>query len=209
MRFVLSVIVASLAVFALALAGCAGKAAGTFSSDIDEGRHGFEVFEGAGLDGLVCKALETTYQPDKRVMLKVKHARTADVVVAGWRPHKQKGPEGQDVVGSLMLGLYDDEGSLQSVGVAASFTMARRAELVVELADQELPHRFPVPLELGETRTTQTGFQILGDVVVEVQLGGIAHLVAVPDPFLLGVHHEPIGAGIDGIVATTVGIQLG
>ena len=104
------------------------------SSDADEGRRWFELFEGAGLDGLICKPLSSTYQPDKRVMLKVKHARTADVVVAGWRPHKQKGASGQDVVGSLMLGLYDDAGDLQSVGVAASFTMARRAELVEELS---------------------------------------------------------------------------
>ncbi|MBI1376408.1 MAG: ATP-dependent DNA ligase [Frankiales bacterium] len=104
------------------------------SGDLDEGRRWFEVFEGAGLDGLVCKALASAYQPDKRVMLKVKHARTADCVVAGWRPHKQKGPEGQDIVGSLMLGLYDDDGRLQSVGVSASFPMKRRAELVEEIA---------------------------------------------------------------------------
>ena len=104
------------------------------SSDLAEGRHWFEVFEGAGLDGLVCKALETTYQPDKRVMLKVKHARTADCVVAGWRAHKQKGDQGQEILGSLMLGLYDDSGVLQSVGVVATFTMARRAELVEQLA---------------------------------------------------------------------------
>jgi ATP-dependent DNA ligase len=104
------------------------------SDDSDEGRRWFETFEGAGLDGVVCKALSSTYQPDKRVMLKVKHSRTADVVVAGWRPHKQKGAAGQDVVGSLMLGLYDSQGQLQSVGVAASFTMSRRAELVDELS---------------------------------------------------------------------------
>ena len=108
------------------------------SADADEGRRWFEQFEGAGLDGIVCKPLAATYQSDKRVMLKVKHARTADVVVAGWRPHKHKGPDGQDVVGSLMLGLHDDSGRLQSVGVAASFTMARRAELVAELAPYTL-----------------------------------------------------------------------
>ncbi len=104
------------------------------STDLAEGQRWFEVFEGAGLDGLVCKALASTYQPDKRVMLKVKHARTADCVVAGWRAHKQKGPDGQDILGSLMLGLYDEAGVLQSVGVAASFTMVRRAELVEELS---------------------------------------------------------------------------
>lgn len=99
----------------------------------DDGRRWFEQFEGAGLDGLVCKPLAAPYTPDKRTMLKVKHARTADCVVAGWRPYKQPGPDGRPVVGSLMLGLYDDEGVLQSVGVAASFPMARRAALRDEL----------------------------------------------------------------------------
>ncbi len=108
------------------------------SRDEDEAARWFEQFEGAGLDGLVCKLLDSAYQPDKRVMLKVKHARTADCVVAGWRAHKQPGPDGAPVVGSLMLGLYDDEGALQSVGVSASFTMARRAELVQELAPYTL-----------------------------------------------------------------------
>lgn len=84
----------------------------------------FSRFEGAGLDGLVCKAAELGYQPDKRVMLKVKHARTADCVVAGFRWHKS-GP----IVGSLLLGLYES-GTLHHVGVAASFTAAKRAELV-------------------------------------------------------------------------------
>jgi len=91
-------------------------------------REWFTTFEGAGLDGVIAKPLSTTYQPDKRVMKKIKHARTADCVVAGFRWHKS-GP----VVGSLMLGLYDDGGNLNSVGVAASFPMARRAELVEEL----------------------------------------------------------------------------
>jgi ATP-dependent DNA ligase len=104
------------------------------SDDADEGRRWFEAFEGAGLDGLVCKPLSMPYSPDKRVMLKVKHARTADCVVAGWRSHKQRGPQGQELLGSLMLGLYDDAGVLQSVGVCASFTMARRAELVEQLS---------------------------------------------------------------------------
>jgi len=111
------------------------------SADLDEGRRWFEMFEGAGLDGLICKPLAATYQPDKRVMLKVKHARTADCVVAGWRAHKQRGAGGQEIVGSLMLGLHDDSGVLQSVGVSASFPMARRAELIDELAPYALgPH---------------------------------------------------------------------
>ena len=92
-------------------------------------REWFSLFEGAGLDGVVAKPLDAAYQQDKRVMQKIKHTRTADVVVAGYRLHKS-GP----VVGSLVLGLYDDNGALQHVGVAASFPMARRASLIEELA---------------------------------------------------------------------------
>ena len=92
-------------------------------------REWFSAFEGAGLDGVIAKPMSETYQPDKRVMHKIKHTRTADVVVAGYRLHKS-GP----VVGSLVLGLYDEADSLQHVGVAASFTMGRRKELIDELA---------------------------------------------------------------------------
>jgi ATP-dependent DNA ligase len=104
------------------------------TDSLPDAQRWFEVFEGAGLDGLVCKPLAATYTPDKRTMLKVKHARTADCVLAGWRPFKQPGPDGQEVVGSLMLGLYSDDGVLQSVGVAASFPMTRRVELAEQLA---------------------------------------------------------------------------
>jgi ATP-dependent DNA ligase len=89
----------------------------------------FTTFEGAGLDGVVAKAPDLPYGPDQRLMTKVKHVRTADCVVAGFRWHKS-GP----IVGSLLLGLYNDAGDLQHIGVAASFPMARRAELVEELA---------------------------------------------------------------------------
>ncbi len=89
----------------------------------------FEAFEGAGLDGIVAKPGTLPYQPDRRVMFKVKHERTVDAVVAGYREHKS-GP----VVGSLLLGLHDSSGRLHHVGVAASFPMRRRAELVAELA---------------------------------------------------------------------------
>ncbi len=89
----------------------------------------FETFEGAGLDGVVAKAADLPYGPDQRLMTKIKHVRTADCVVAGFRWHKS-GP----IVGSLLLGLYDDAGDLQHIGVAASFPMQRRAELVDELA---------------------------------------------------------------------------
>ncbi len=99
------------------------------TDDVAEARRWFEVFEGAGLDGVIAKPLDGHYQPDARAMFKVKHERTADCVVAGYRWHKS-GP----VVGSLLLGLYNDEGQLQHVGVSASFPMKRRAELVDELA---------------------------------------------------------------------------
>jgi ATP-dependent DNA ligase len=88
----------------------------------------FEQFEGAGLDGVVAKPLDGTYQPDKRVMYKIKHERTADCVVAGYRPHKS-GPE---LVGSLLLGLYTPDGSLASVGVIGAFPMAERRRLYTE-----------------------------------------------------------------------------
>jgi len=88
-----------------------------------------EQFEGAGLDGVIAKPAQLTYQPGKRAMIKVKHARTADCVVAGFRWHKT----GKDAVGSLLLGLYDDRGRLQHVGVTSSFTMAMRKQFVKEL----------------------------------------------------------------------------
>jgi ATP-dependent DNA ligase len=97
--------------------------------DADTAQGWFETFEGAGLDGVVAKAGELPYGPDQRLMTKIKHVRTADCVVAGFRWHKS-GP----IVGSLLLGLYNDAGDLQHIGVAASFPMTRRAELVEELA---------------------------------------------------------------------------
>ncbi|MFD7921067.1 ATP-dependent DNA ligase [Streptomyces sp. NPDC059740] len=98
------------------------------TTDVAVAREWFEHFEGAGLDGVVAKPLDLPYRPGERVMYKVKHTRTADCVVAGFRWHRS-GP----VVGSLLLGLYDGDGRLQHVGVAASFPMARRRELVAEL----------------------------------------------------------------------------
>jgi ATP-dependent DNA ligase len=103
-------------------------------------REWFTQFEGAGLDGVIAKPLSGTYAPDKRTMLKVKHARTADCVVGAFRWHKS-GP----VVGSLVLGLHDESGALQHVGVAASFPMKRRAELVEELEPYLLPEGEPHP----------------------------------------------------------------
>lgn len=95
----------------------------------------FQMFEGAGLDGVIAKPPGLAYTPGKRVLGKIKHSRSADVVVAGWRAHKSPGPDGQPVVGSLLLGLYDDQGVLHNVGVASSFAATRRVELTDELAD--------------------------------------------------------------------------
>ena len=87
-------------------------------------------FEGAGLDGVIAKAESGPYQPGKRAMIKVKHARTADCVVAGFRWYKSA----EDAVGSLLLGLYDESGLLQHVGVTSAFTLTMRRRLVAELA---------------------------------------------------------------------------
>ncbi len=89
----------------------------------------FDQFEGAGLDGLIAKPLDGTYQPDKRVMFKIKHVRTADCVVAGYRVHKTD----RRAIGSLLLGLYDERGELANVGVVGSYPMARRRALFEEL----------------------------------------------------------------------------
>src|SRR5580658_9481730 len=98
------------------------------TQDPDTASDWFSRFEGAGLDGVVAKPADIHYLPDKRVMLKVKHQRTADCVVAGFRTHK----DGEGV-GSLLLGLFDDAGTLHHVGVASGFSVARRRELVDEV----------------------------------------------------------------------------
>lgn len=98
------------------------------TTDPDVAQDWFTRFEGAGFDGVMVKSRDLPYLQDKRVMIKVKHARTADCVVAGFRWHK----DGHGV-GSLLLGLYDDHGTLHHVGVASSFTAARRKQLVDEL----------------------------------------------------------------------------
>ncbi len=96
--------------------------------DPDEAMSWFERFEGAGLDGVVAKPLALPYQPGKRSMLKIKHSRTADAVVIGYRIHKSG-----NGIGSLLLGLYADDGQLVGVGGIAAFTNARRLELVEQL----------------------------------------------------------------------------
>jgi ATP-dependent DNA ligase len=113
-----------------ALAGDHGRVHLTpITDDPDTAEDWFTRFEGAGFDGVMAKPSDQPYQQDKRVMWKVKHERTADCVVAGFRMHKDG-----NGVGSLLLGLYDDDGVLHHVGVASSFTAARRRELVDELA---------------------------------------------------------------------------
>ena len=102
------------------------------TSDVEIAKQWFDTFEGAGLDGVVAKPQLSTYQPGARTMIKIKHVRTADVVLAGYRLHKSSTPD-EPRLGSLLLGLYDDQGQLQHVGVAAAFAATRRAELVAEL----------------------------------------------------------------------------
>lgn len=98
------------------------------TEDVDVARRWLDEFEGAGLDGVVAKPFDSVYTPGKRVMLKVKHVRSADVVLLGYRVHKSG-----NGVGSLLLGLYGDGGRLDGVGGASAFTDARRLELVEEL----------------------------------------------------------------------------
>ena len=113
-----------------ALSGCGpGFHVTPATTDIDIARRWFDDFEGAGLDGVVAKPLSLPYSQDKRVMFKTKHQRTADCVVAGYRVHKS----GADAVGSLLLGLHKDDGTLASVGVIGAFPLAKRRELLTEL----------------------------------------------------------------------------
>src|SRR5258708_13410098 len=98
------------------------------TTDLTTAQRWFAEFEAAGLDGVIAKPLTITYQPDKRVMFKVKHVRTADCVVAGYRVHKS----GDDAIGSLLLGLYKDDGTLASVGVIGAFPMAKRRSLFAQ-----------------------------------------------------------------------------
>jgi ATP-dependent DNA ligase len=101
------------------------------TSSLELAQRWFEVFEGAGLDGVVAKSPDLPYRQDQRIMVKVKHERTADCVVAGFRWHRAE-PAGA-AVGSLMLGLYNDDGVLQHVGVCGAFSAVRRRELIKEL----------------------------------------------------------------------------
>jgi len=119
------------------------------TQDAEIARRWFDEFEGAGLDGIVAKPLEGIYQQDKRVMFKIKHVRTADCVVGGYRSYKGD----PHAIGSLLLGLYDDDGALVSVGVVGAFPMEQRRALFEEL--QPLVTTFENhPWSMGESETT-------------------------------------------------------
>ncbi|MGO4597517.1 ATP-dependent DNA ligase [Terrabacter sp. 2RAF25] len=126
--------------------------------DQDEAKGWFTQFEGAGLDGVIAKPVDVLYEPDKRLMFKLKHERTADCVVAGYRVHKS----GPDAIGSLLLGLYDADGQLASIGVIGAFPMARRKELFEELQPliaewDEHPWNWAAPAEeSGGVRTPRS-----------------------------------------------------
>jgi ATP-dependent DNA ligase len=118
------------AVLVDALQGCGPSIHVTpATTDLPTAQRWFDDFEGAGLDGVVAKPLTITYQPDKRIMFKIKHQRTADCVVAGYRVHKADA----EAIGSLLLGLYADDGALVSVGVIGALPMAERRRLFAEL----------------------------------------------------------------------------
>ena len=129
------------------------------TADLATGARWLDAFEGAGLDGVVAKPLDGPYVPDKRTMFKIKHERTADCVVAGFRWHKSGG-----VIGSLLLGLYDDDGALQHVGVSASFPMARRAELVTELEPYRMDDVSDHPWAAWAEAEAQAGGRLPGAV---------------------------------------------
>ncbi|GAB3877610.1 ATP-dependent DNA ligase [Kibdelosporangium lantanae] len=132
--------------------------------DVELARQWFTLFEGAGLDGVIGKPADGPYTPDKRSMLKFKHSRTADCVVAGLRWYKDTEPG--TAVGSLLLGLYDSNGVLHSVGVVGSFPAERRRELAVELA----------PLMAGG----EEGHPWLGEVAAGTRVPGRSTGGAVP-----------------------------
>jgi ATP-dependent DNA ligase len=133
------------------------------TTDEAEAQRWFTEFEGAGLDGVIAKPLNLTYQPDKRVMFKIKHARTADCVLAGFRWHKTSTAD-RPLVGSLLLGLYNEEGVLQHVGVVGAFTAKRRAELVDELAPLQLAEGDPHPWAAWAEAEAHAGPRLPGAV---------------------------------------------
>jgi ATP-dependent DNA ligase len=104
------------------------------TDDLDVAARWFAELPGAGLDGLIARPLDGAYTPGKRTLFKIKPSHTVDVVCAGWRPYKQAGPDGGEVVGSVLIGLYDDAGILQMIGAMSAFPMAQRVELASRFA---------------------------------------------------------------------------
>ncbi len=129
------------------------------TSDLNVAVDWFNRFEGAGLDGVMAKPISGTYQPDKRVMFKVKHERDCDCVVAGFRWYKNAG---RTAVGSLLLGLFDDSGELQHVGVCASFTQDKRRELVEYLAPYRRDALVNHPWRLWAEDAVEAGHRMPG-----------------------------------------------
>ena len=152
----------------------------------------FTEFEGAGLDGVIGKDPEAPYQPGKRVLTKLKHERTADCVVAGYRTHKTD----DEAVGSLLLGLYDEDGTLASVGVSSSFPMARRRELFVASAvEEDLAELRGDPVDHAQRSLLDAGLaqaRAMGARVVLVIAGK-----ARPVDVLLG--ERLLDPGVDGV----------
>lgn len=111
--------------------------------DLDLARRWFAELPGAGLDGLIARPLDGAYTPGVRSLFKIKQSHTVDVVCAGWRPYAKPGPDGQEVVGSVLIGLYDDAEVLHMIGAVAGFRMATRAELARRFADLAAGEQHP------------------------------------------------------------------
>jgi ATP-dependent DNA ligase len=133
------------------------------TTDLAVAERWFVELEGAHLDGVIAKPLDGTYQQDKRVMFKIKHVRTADCVLAGFRWHKTS-TEAKPLVGSLLLGLYNDEAKLQHVGVVGAFTAQRRAELVTELEPLLLSEDDDHPWQQWASADAHQGQRLPGNV---------------------------------------------
>lgn len=156
------------------------------TADAAEAQRWFDTVLEAGLDGLIAKPAEGIYQPGVRALAKIKPGYSADVVVAGWRPHKQSGPDGAAQVGSLVLAVYDAAGRLHHVGSASSFSAAQRAELTARMREVQLPdasprHPWQDPARTGRAPDAPSRWRkgpgttvlVLPDLVAEVHYDGM------------------------------------
>lgn len=130
------------------------------TQDRDLASRWFHAFEGAGLDGLIAKPQDAPYAPGKRSLLKIKHRRTLDVVVAGWRGHAKDPGE----VGSLLLGLFDEQGRLHHVGSASGFNASRRREITAHVASFAMPADTPHPWTAPERGMEGEGVRRPGEI---------------------------------------------